>query len=216
MKKIILILFLFLLCIACYFIYYKTKTNQLYITSIGDELASYKYISLPKIKKYNTDFTSNDLKINDMLNMLKQKYENEITPTLHQTLKKSDILILSIGQNDIYYKLNDNTKEIYTYLNNIINTYEEVLKEISKYSYKEVFIFGYYNIKNDNNDLFNYVNYKLEKLAQNYHYTFIDLNKTINYNPKYLQKAPNYHLNKLGFKQISNVIVEKLKKYDII
>ena len=216
MKKIIIILFLFLLCIACYFIYYKNRKDTLYITSLGDELAAYKYINTPKIKKYNLEFTSNDLKINDLLNMLKSNYENDITPKLHQTLKKSDIIILSIGLNDIYYKLNDNTKEIYTYLNNIINTYEEILKEISKYNYQKVFVLGYYNITNNNNDLFNYINYKLQKMSQEYNYIYLDLNKIIYNNSVYFKKNNNYRLNELGFKQISNIIVEKLKKYDII
>ena len=216
MKKIILILFLFLLGVACYFIYHKTQTDKLYITSIGDSLATYKYINSSKIKNYNIEFTNNDLKINDLLHMLKSSYEDDITPTIHQTLKKSDIIILSIGINDIYYKLNDNTKEIYTYLNNIINTYEEIFKEINKYNYQKVFVLGYYNITNDNNDLFNYINYKLAKLSENNTYTYLDLNKIIYNNPQYFKKTTNYHLNELGFKQISTLIVENLKKYDII
>ena len=118
--------------------------------------------------------------------------------------------------NDIYYKLDNNPKEIYTFLNNMLNNYEEILKEINKYNYKQVFILGYYNITNENNDIFNYINYKLEKISSNYKYTCIDLNKTINKNPKYLLKQNKYYLNEEGFKQISNLIVENLKKYDII
>ena len=213
MKKIILILFLFLLCLACYLIYQNTKQNKIYLTAIGDELATYKYVdNYPKIK-YNQKFTQTDLKTNDLLYILKY---NEEKDTLHQTLKKSDIIVISIGLNDIYYKLNDNTKEIYTYLNSIIDTYEEILKEINKYSYQKVFVLGYYNITNENNDLFNYINYKLNKITNNYSYTYIDLNTTIGNNPKYYQKEHNYRLNKLGFKQISSLIVENLKKYDII
>ena len=214
MKKIILILFLFLLCIACYFIYNSTKTDKLYITSIGDELAAYKYLNNSKIKKYNNTFTNNDLKINDLLNMLKNSYD--ITPNIHQTLKKSNFLIISIGINDIYYKLNDNPQEIYTYLNNVITTYEEILKIISKYNYQNVYIFGYYTINNEKSDIINYINYKLLKITNNYHYTYLDLNKIISNKPEYLKKEGNYHLNELGFKQISNLIVENLKKYDII
>lgn len=216
MKKIILILFLFLLCISCYLIYNKTKKNKLYITAIGDNLTTYKYIKDNKVKTYNTKFTNNDLRINDLLNIIKYNHQNNLTPEIHQTLKKSDIIIISIGMNDIYYKLDNNPKEIYTFLNNMLNNYEEILKEINKYNYKQVFILGYYNITNENNDIFNYINYKLEKISSNYKYTCIDLNKTINKNPKYLLKQNKYYLNEEGFKQISNLIVENLKKYDII
>ena len=214
MKKIILILFLFLLCISCYFIYHLTKQDKLYITSIGDELATYQYIDNSKIKNYNKQFTDTDLKTTDLLNNLKYNYGNN--PNIHQVLKKSDILIISIGINDIYYKLNDDTKEIYTYLNNIIDIYEEILEIINKYNYQKVYILSYYSINKDQNDIINYINYKLLKLANSYHYTYLDLNKIISNNPKYLKKEDNYHLNNLGFKQISILIVENLKKYDII
>ncbi len=214
MKKIILILFLFLLCISCYFIYHITKQDKIYITSIGDELATYKYLNNSKIKTYNTTFTDNDLKTNDLLNILKSNHDT--TPNIHQALKRSDILIISIGINDIYYKLNDDPREIYTYLNSIINTYEEILKITNNYHYQKVYVLGYYSINNDKNDIFNYINYKLLKLTNNYHYTYLDLAKIISNNPKYLKKIDNYHLNTSGFKQISILIVENLKKYDII
>ena len=214
MKKIILILFLFLLCISCYFIYHLTKQDKIYITSIGDELAAYKYFDNPKIKKYNNTFTKNDLMINDLLNILKTNYED--SPNIHQVLKKSDIIIISIGINDIYYKLDEDPKEIYTYLNNLINTYTEIFNIINKYHYQKVYVLGYYNINNDKSDIINYINYKLLKLTSRFQYTYIDLNKTISNNPQYLKKKDNYHLNESGFKQISNIIVENLKKYDII
>ena len=202
------------MCIACYFIYNLTKQDKLYVTAIGDELATHKYLTNSKIRKYNTTFTNNDFKINDILNTLKSNHD--VTPNIHQVIKKSDILIISIGINDIYYKLNDNSKEIYTYLNNIINTYEEILEIIGKYNYQKVYVLGYYTINSDKSDIINYANYKLLKITNNYHYTYLDLNKIISNCPKCLKKEDNYHLNELGFKQISNLIVENLKKYDII
>ena len=214
MKKIISILFLFLLCISCYFIYHLTKQDKLYITSIGDELAANIYLNDPKIKTYNLTFTDKDLKTNDLLNILKSNHDT--SPNIHQVLKKSNILIISIGLNDIYYKLNDDSKEIYTYINNLLDTYEEILDIINRYNYQKVYILGYYSVNSDKSDLLNYANYKLLKLANNYHYTYLDLNKIITNNPQYFQKEDSYHLNKLGFKQISTLIVENLKKYDII
>jgi len=215
MKKIILILFLFLLCIACYIIYHKTKSNKLYITSLGDSLATYQYIN-NNVKKYNVDFTDKDMHINDLLNILKYQYKKDTTSHVHQNLKKSDIVIISVGMNDIYYKLNNDTKEIYTFINNIINNYEEIFKEINKYDYKQVYVLGYYNITNQNNDLFNYANYKLKKIAKNYNYIYLDLNTYFYNNQQYLKKETNFYPNKEGFEQITNLIVEKLKKYDII
>ena len=217
MKKIISILFLFLLCFACYYIYNKTEDNKLYITLIGDEIVINPYLKPNnKISNINKDFTNKNYHITDLLNILKYNQELEVnkkTESIHQLLKKSDIIILSIGMNDIYYKLNDNTKEIYTYLNNIINNYELILDEISKYDYKEVYILNYYNINNKYNDIFTYINYKLEILTNKYNYTYLNLNNILNNKPNYYQNIDNFTLNTAGYHQIYKLIVEKLKKY---
>ena len=134
------------------------------------------------------------------------------TESIHKLLKESDIVIISIGMNDIYYKLNDNTKEIYSYVNDIINNYNIILKEISKYDNKYVFILGYYNITNKNNDIFTYVNYKLKNIVNNYHYTYLDLNKILYNNKNYYQKSNVFYLNNAGYEQIYKLIVENLKK----
>ena len=150
MKKIIPLLFLFLLCSLCYLIYHLTDDKNLYVLAIGDSLASNEYLKKDKhAKVYNDDFTNKDYRIIDLLNIL--KYNEEISKddkqvSLHRLLKKSNILIISVGMNDLYYKINDNTKEIYTYLNNMLADYEELLTEISNYDYEQVYVLGYYNI----------------------------------------------------------------------
>ena len=216
MKKIISILFLFLLCYTCYYIYNKTEDNKLYISLIGDKISANPYL-LPnkEISNINKDFINENYHINDLLNIIQYNQElkvNDKTESIHQIFKKSDIIILSIGMNDIYYKLNDNIKEIYTYLNNIINNYELILDEISNYDYKNVYILGYYNIFNKYNDIFTYINYKLKKLSDKYNYTYINLN-TLSNNSNYYQFTNNFNLNNDWYYQIYKIIVEKLKKY---
>ena len=198
----------------CYIIYNLTEDKKLNILSIGDAI-SYNDNLNKKAYNYNSQFVNKDYRIIDLLNVL--KYNEEIkkedkTISIHQLLKKSDILIISIGLNDIYYKLNDNTKEIYTYINNMLDNYKEILNEINNYDYKKVYVLGYYNITNKNNDIFTYINYKLEKLSNTYGYSYIDLNKILYNNPKYLVKKNNYYLNNEGYQQIYNLIVENLKK----
>ena len=215
MKKIILILFLFLICIICYLIYNTTKTNKLYILSLGDTISDNNNFN-NKEYTYNNMFTNIDYRIIDILNIIKYNQEltiNEKNISIHQLLKKTDILIISIGMNDLYYKLNNDEREIYTYMNNMINNYEDLLKEISKYDYKQVFILGYYNITNDKNDLFTYINYKLKKLTNSYNYTYLDTSSILNNNKKYYKNIDNYYLNQEGIKRIYNLIVENLKNY---
>ena len=212
MKKIIILLFLFLLPILCYLIYSVTETKEKYILAIGDEIANVVELSSNENIKYNNDFINEDYRISDISNIL--KYNKEITKdnktiSIHMLLKKADIVIISIGMNDIYYKLNDDTKDIYTYINNMLETYEEVLDEISKYDYQNVYILGYYNIANKNNDLFVYTNYKLKNIVKKYRYKYIELNNFLNNNQKYYQKNNNFGLNKAGYEQILKLIVEK-------
>jgi len=213
MKKIIIILFLFLLCYTCYYIYVKTEKTTINIASIGDNISVNKYLYKEKIiDKYDITFTNNDYRIIDILNIFQNNKEIN-NKNIHQVLKKSDIIIVSIGMNDIYYKLNNESKEIYTYLNDIINNYDKILTIINKYTYKQVIILGYYNINNKQNDIFTYINYKLKKIATNYNYTYIDLNKEFYNNKKILIKEDNYYLNDIGIKQINKIILEKIKKY---
>ena len=215
MKKIILILFLFFLLYACYIIYNLTEDKNKSITLIGDNIANNPYINNIENISVNNDFINKDYHINDLLNIIKYNQELDIdnkTESIHQILKKSDIVILSIGMNDLYYKLNDNTKEIYTYLNSMINNYELIIKEISRYDYQNVYILGYYNITNKNNDIFTYINYKLSSIAKNYNYSFIDTNKILNNKPEYYQNETSFNLNNKGYYQIFNILVENLKK----
>lgn len=165
---------------------------------------------------YNSNYTDAYYRITDLINIIKYNEEKEINNekiSLHRLLKTSDILIISIGMNDIYSKLNTDTFEIYTYINDMVNNMEILLEEINKYSYKQVLILGYYNINNKNNDLFTYLNYKMKKITTKYNYEYIELNNFIKNNPNYLKNDHNFELNNQGLEQLSKIIVEKLKIY---
>ena len=208
MKKIILLLFLFflILCLICYHIYNVTDKKSLLISGIGDSVVLID-------DSYNTIFTNKDYRIIDLLNTIKYNEEiniNNKNISIHQILKNSDIIIIGIGMNDIYYKLHDDTKEIYTYLNDILNNYAEILDNVNKYKYQKIYILGYYNITNKNNDLFTYINYKLKQLAIKNKCIFVDLNGIINHH--HLKKEGEYYLNKTGYNEIYKLIVENYKK----
>ena len=213
MKKIIFILFLFITVFLCYIIYELTDNDKLYYTSIGDSISNNTYIKdIKNIYKHNNDFVNKDYRTIDLLNII--RYNEEITinnsqVSIHQILKKSDIIILSIGMNDIYHKLNDNIKDIYTYSNNMINNIELIFDEINHYNHLKVYVLGYYNTTNKHNDIYTYLNYKLKRISEKNNYIFIDLNNTIRNNPKYLIKNDNYYLNNEGYKEIMKLIVEK-------
>ena len=162
MKKIIPILFLFLTIFSCYIIYELTDNDNLYLTYIGDNTVNNLDLKeITNISTYNNYFVNNDYRIIDLLNIIKYNEEIEINNKLisiHQILKKSDIIILSVGMNDIYQKLNSDTKDIYTYSNDMINNMELILDEIDRYDHQKVYLLGYYNPTNKHDDIYTYIN----------------------------------------------------------
>ena len=214
MKKIILVLFLFL---SCYIIYNLTEDKSISCLVIGDHIADNPYIKdNDLIFEYNNQYINKDHRLIDLINIIKYNEEikeNNKNISIHRLLKTTDILIISIGMNDIYYKLNDNTKNIYTYMNDMVNNMEILLDQISNYNYQKVIILGYYNTTNKHNDLFTYLNYKMKRITSKYEYTYLELNDILKNNPKYLENNNTFTLNNLGYEEISKIIVENLKKY---
>ena len=216
MKKILLILFLFL---SCYIIYAKTYDDKKFYLAVGDGItAGYNDIiinyldNLDVLKEYNNSFINKDYRIKDLIRVIKYNEEmniNNKSVSIHYLLKEADIITLSIGMNDIYYKLNNNTKDIYSYVNEMVNDMEILLDSIKKYSCNKVIVLGHYNITNKNNDIFTYLNYKVKSLVETYGYDYIELANIIN--KDHLQSTDNYYLNEEGNQLISKLIVEKFK-----
>lgn len=214
MKKIILILFLFL---SCYLIYNLTEEKKLSCLVIGNTIADNPYLKNNElITEYNNNYINKDYRIIDLINIIKYNEEIKIgdkSLSIHRLMKNANILILSIGMNDIYYKLDSDTTGIYTYMNDMVNNMEILLEEINNYNYKQVIVLGYYNITNKNNDLFTYLNYKMKRITEKYNYQYLELNNILKNNPNFLQKSNNFLLNDQGYQEISKIIVEKLKIY---
>ena len=212
MKKIILVLFLFL---SCYIIYNSTEKKEISCLVIGDLIADNKYIKDNNIiTEYNNTYINENYRIKDIINIIKYNEElenNNKKISIHRLMKTTDILIISIGMNDIYSKLNDNTKNIYTYINNMVQDMELLFDKINKYNYKKVIVLGYYNINSNNTDIFTYLNYKMKKITNKYNYNYIELNNIVKNNSNYLKKDNNFNLNDNGYKEISKIIVENLK-----
>lgn len=221
MKKIIFILVLFL---SCYLIYKLTINNKLSYLSIGDGLSkdnTYTYYvkeyleSKNKLSSYNSTYTNNDYRITDLLRIIEYNEEeivNDKPLSIHKLLKESDIITLSIGMNELYYKLTINTDNIYSYIDEMMEDMSKLFHEINKYNHKQVFVLGYYNITNDNQDIFNYANIKLKNLCLKEGYTYIPLNSILN-DKIYFQNDNKIYPNKLGYQQIYKIIVEKIKNY---
>ena len=224
MKKVLLILILFL---SCYFIYNKTSNNKVYYLTIGDSISkgtneygivTYGYNEYVKdyleennkLKDFNKTFTNNDYRIIDIIKILEY---NEIknNNSLNRLIKKADIITISLGMNELYYKLEKNNENIYTYIDNMINNYNKILTYINNFHHDKVFILGYYNVLGESDDIFNYANYKLKEICQSNNFNYIDLSTVFTNNPNYFPKKDSFIPNNKGYEKISQIIVENLK-----
>ena len=125
MKKVILILILFL---SCYFIYNFTKDDRVSYLTLGDSLSKgtteYGVVNKGysnyikeylkenrKLKDYNKTFTSNDYRILDIIKILSYN-EKKDNYSLNRLIKESDIITISLGMTEIYNVLQDITPPV--------------------------------------------------------------------------------------------------------
>ena len=171
MKKIILIIFVFVLV---FIIYYLNLDKRVYVLSIGDYIIkNNNYADNLGKKLENNVIYSNDgdYRIIDLINDIKDNKEfsyNRREYTLDNTLIKADIIFISIGMNDLRYNKNNNN---YDYIDEVIKDLAELLKLIRKYSKEKIYIFNYYNL----GDMTNYVNRRLDNISNKYKINVIDI-----------------------------------------
>lgn len=227
MKKIIFILILFL---SCYIIYNLTVDSKFNYVTLGDSLSNgvniygikqYGYSDYvkdylykeDKLKSYCDVFTDQNYRITDLIKMIEY---NEIIKlngkkvSINQLLKKANIITLSIGMNELYYKLNINDENIYNYMNELLVDINKLLLLIDKFDCEKVFVLGYYNVGVEQ-EYINYINVKLNDVVDNYGYEYIDLANIFDNNPIYFDKNGSFVPNNDGYLKISKIIIEKLE-----
>lgn len=221
MKKIIFIIILFL---SCYLIFNLTTNNHLNYVALGDSLSKgvtpyyangYGYSNYiidylkknNKLNSYNNYFTSADYRITDLINMINTNIEKK-GQTINQTIHYADIITISVGMQEIYYKLNTNDSNIYDYIDKMIKDTEELFSLIRKNNDKKIYMLGYYNTKNNNQDIFNYANIKLKKICDKYKITYIDTQSIFYKNTTYFENPNSFNPNLEGYYKIYKKIIE--------
>lgn len=228
MKIIFILIVFFIIIILSYIIMSKKEINYMILgdkTIFSNNIKSrnfsdliYEKLSTEKnFGFYSKEFIKEDIRIIDLINIINNN-EKKDNVSIQNILNRVDILLISIGNNEIYYKLSkvdieeNNDKIIYRYLDEITKDMIKLLKEIQKYNDKDIYVLGYYNDTNNiNNDkYYKYINSNIEEYCKTKNIKFIDTYEILNKNIDYLTtKTPIYITNE-GNLALFNKIYSKI------
>lgn len=224
-RKTILIL---VVLIFTFLIYKVSLDKKLYYLSIGDfislgieqdgvlkggynELVVEYIQSVNKLEFFSNAFSDEDMRIVDLKKMIDNNetiYIDGKILTIKNALVKSDLLILSVGMNDLMYKINNiDDNVVYKYLNEIILDMDETLGIIRKYCKEDIILLGYYDIDETNDDFIKYINSKISNLVSYYNIHFINIDDIVD--KTNLENSS--FLNSKDYELISNVINEYIE-----
>ncbi len=186
LKKIIVIICIFILV---FLIYLTTIDRKIYYLNIGDNLStSTKYSD--EISKYlyskhklekTIEFISNDYRTTDLIRDIKDNKVikiNNKNQTIKNALIKADLLTISIGKNDIYYKLTSNDLDkIYDYADSIISDIRNLLTIIREYCKEDIIFIGIIDYNTNYPEVIDYINNKIKIICNRNKINFIDINK---------------------------------------
>ena len=229
-KFIILLLVIFLI----YIIFITNNSNNLNYTALGDAYAlgvdSYErvdygysdylkdYLSKKqKLNFYTKSYCEKDMSIEKLLYAIitnkKMTYKNK-KMNLKEILRESDMLTLTIGINDLFYKVsitpNLTTEKINFILNEIDTSLTTLLEEIQKYYPGKIIFIGYYETSAYNK----YINYSIKKLnniiSKKPQITFISTENLFKQNKNLTSNPKLPYPNVKGYKEIANLIEKEI------
>lgn len=228
-------------------IFFITRDKKVYYLSLGDSLAAgqtpnntigkcysdyvSEYLSDKGVLEFYTKkFAKSGYRSIDLLNDLKENKKIKVNGkeiTIKHALIKADVVTLSIGSNDLFYKLNlansfdlNEFDDIYTYVDESISDIDKLFYELRKSCKEEIMVFGFYNpFTNFSSSLANtvepviiYANEKMKALIKKYDMTYIDIHDTFLANDNYLPSKLEIHPTIEGYRAMSEKAIELINK----
>ena len=228
-------------------IFFITRDKKIYYLSLGDYLASGKtfnktvnksygdyvkeYLSDKEVLEFYTkDFTNNNYRSIDLLNDINNNKEININGkkiTIKNALIKADLVTVSIGMNDLFYKLNIQTGldlneygDIYSYIDEVMYDIDKLLYVLRKSCKEEIMVLGFYNpFTNYSSNLslsiepiIEYSNGKMKNLVNKYDMTYIDIHDSFLANDDYLPNTLEINPTNKGYRAVSDKIISLIDK----
>lgn len=241
-----------IIILLVFIIYLVTIDKKIYYIALGDSLALGQN-PYGQIGYGYSDYIVNYLENNNLLEFHTKKFAisgyrtvdliNDINRnkkitvdggkelSIKNALIKADLITLSIGANDLFYKMGINdmvfnleTKDkVYGYIDEIIIEIDFLLEIIRKYCKEDIVIVGYYNplsrlslnYTRELEPIFLYANNKLEDIAVKHRAHFVNIYEIFLENSDYLPNPLDIHPSTLGYEVISTQIIDVIETYII-
>lgn len=223
-------------------IFFITKDRKIYYLSLGDSLAagqtpnntisdSYgeyvaEYLKDHEVLEFYTKkFARSGYRSIDVLNDInenKKIKEGKKEISIKNALIKADLVTVSVGANDLFYKLNfksgldiNQFDDLYTYVDEALKDVDKLLYELRKSCKEQIMVLGFYNpftsfsksLSTTVEPVIIYGNNKMRSIVKKYDMTFVDIHNAFLANDNYLPSKPEIHPTKEGYRAISKIII---------
>lgn len=223
--------------------YLTTIDKKVYYLSLGDYQAlglteqgeiTYGYTDYMKdklkekrkLERYVSGFSQDDARVTDLINMIETNKKIKLSgkdQTIKNSLIKADLVTLSIGMNDLLYKIgvttnqkNINYNELYNHVDGIMEDMEYLMKLLREYCKEDIIVTDFYNpIRNHQDKLeevFIYANGRLKELTEEYHMTYVSIYKDFKNHENYLGNDLSIYPSKYGYQAMSNHVENAMNK----
>jgi len=195
--------------------------------SYSDYLFTYLNNKTETNKNYKA-FTKEDYRITDLINDIENiRIDKKDNITITNVIKKADIITISIGSEELFYKLKqheatvdkNNKLIIIKYIDEMFEDMHKLLSIIRNITNSHIIIIGYYNPLKDTNttidSIYNYLDLKFKELLDDKMY-YINIYNKFKYNSNYL---PNKHISYPtleGYNYIANEIISIIESEKLL
>ncbi len=189
-------------------------------TALGDKQTSYpklitKYLEKKDLlEESRLEFIQDDMRITDLIRDIDDNKKTEINgkeKTIKNALIKADLLTISIGNEELFYKLKtEKPNNLYNYIDEMMEDMDKLLERIKEYCKEDIFLLGYYNtFSNQMEEYIHYANQKLERLSKKYKIHYVDLSKLKN-------TSQELEFGKKNQETIANILLPLIEKSVIL
>lgn len=181
-----------------------------------------------KLKSFNNEFAKKDYRTTDIIKDLQNNKKvliNDEEISINQAILKVDLITISTGTNELFYKLNYNNirrnqiNTIYDYIDEMFIDIESLLIKIRKINNCKVYLIGFYNpLRNLTDeqedkieDIYEYIEEKFKYFEIYKNVIYVDVYEGFDENDYYLPSKKVNFPSLEGYNYISNELINKFE-----